>query len=116
VWRACIRVRVTAGRRGYRVTIDDTGIGLPADGRDRLTDPYVTTRKKGTGLGLAIVQKIVEQHSGTLGLGDAPAASGFDGAEITLHLPRPFVRGDRTGPGALAAPGPRETAEVGENG
>lgn len=45
--------------------LDDNGIGLPAD-RDRIVEPYMTTREKGTGLGLAIVKKIVEEHYGEL--------------------------------------------------
>jgi len=53
------------------ITITDNGCGLPVEARDRLTEPYVTTRSRGTGLGLAIVKKIVEEHGGTLELGDA---------------------------------------------
>jgi two-component system, NtrC family, nitrogen regulation sensor histidine kinase NtrY len=45
--------------------ITDTGTGLPAD-RERLTEPYMTTRVRGTGLGLAIVKKIVEEHLGEI--------------------------------------------------
>jgi two-component system nitrogen regulation sensor histidine kinase NtrY len=45
--------------------ITDTGIGLPED-RERLTEPYMTTRVRGTGLGLAIVKKIVEEHCGEI--------------------------------------------------
>ena len=51
------------------VTVTDTGIGLPA-ARDRLVEPYVTTRARGTGLGLAIVKKIVEEHFGTIVFAD----------------------------------------------
>ncbi len=47
------------------VSIADNGIGLPQD-RDRIVEPYVTTREKGTGLGLAIVNKIVEEHGGDM--------------------------------------------------
>jgi two-component system nitrogen regulation sensor histidine kinase NtrY len=47
------------------IDVLDTGIGLPED-RDRLTEPYMTTRVKGTGLGLAIVKKIVEEHMGEI--------------------------------------------------
>ena len=54
------------------VMVEDNGKGLPADNRDRLTEPYVTTRAKGTGLGLAIVKKIMEDHRGELMLGDRP--------------------------------------------
>jgi len=53
-----------------RITISDNGVGLPAVPKDRLTEPYVTTRSKGTGLGLAIVKKIMEEHSGDLDISD----------------------------------------------
>ena len=43
----------------------DTGVGLPEE-RERLTEPYMTTRVRGTGLGLAIVKKIVEEHLGEI--------------------------------------------------
>jgi|SRR5579885_1129797 two-component system nitrogen regulation sensor histidine kinase NtrY len=52
------------------VAIEDNGKGLPRQGRERLTEPYVTTRAKGTGLGLAIVKKIMEDHLGELALED----------------------------------------------
>ena len=82
-----IRIQIERGGRSWRITVTDTGIGLPAEGRERLTDPYVTTRAKGTGLGLAIVRKIAEQHGGDLTLGDAPDGSGLAGAEAVLRLP-----------------------------
>jgi two-component system nitrogen regulation sensor histidine kinase NtrY len=47
------------------IEITDTGIGLPEE-RERLTEPYMTTRVRGTGLGLAIVKKIVEEHLGEI--------------------------------------------------
>ena len=53
------------------ITLADTGIGLPA-ARDRIVEPYVTTRARGTGLGLAIVKKIVEEHFGTIAFDDRP--------------------------------------------
>jgi two-component system nitrogen regulation sensor histidine kinase NtrY len=65
-----------------RVVIQDNGKGLPKAERDRLTEPYVTTRKKGTGLGLAIVKKIMEDHGGWLDLRDAPD----QGAIVELGL------------------------------
>ena len=60
-------------REGNRVAveIEDDGPGFPPELRERLTEPYVTTRDKGTGLGLAIVRKIMEDHGGELVLGDA---------------------------------------------
>lgn len=87
-----IRISLTFGKRFFGATIADNGIGLPKEGRDRLTDPYVTNRKKGTGLGLAIVKKIVEQHGGELTLADPPEGSELDGAQVALRLPRPATR------------------------
>jgi two-component system nitrogen regulation sensor histidine kinase NtrY len=54
------------------LSIEDNGRGLPDQGRERLTEPYVTTRQRGTGLGLAIVKKIVEDHGALLQLDDRP--------------------------------------------
>ena len=66
-------IRVVAGRDGGDIVIDvvDNGIGLPKENRNRLLEPYVTTREKGTGLGLAIVGRIVEDHGGSIDLRDA---------------------------------------------
>ncbi len=50
------------------VAMEDNGLGLPEEHRERLTEPYVTTRDKGTGLGLAIVRKIMEDHHGEVTL------------------------------------------------
>ena len=50
----------------YKILVTDSGIGLPNNILEDLTDPYVTTRKNGTGLGLAIVKKIMEDHNGRL--------------------------------------------------
>ncbi|GAA0636532.1 sensor histidine kinase NtrY-like [Brevundimonas lenta] len=64
--------------------IEDDGAGLPVRDRDRLTEPYVTTREKGTGLGLAIVKRICEEHGGELKLADAETLSG---ARVCLTFP-----------------------------
>ncbi|MFL6772465.1 MAG: ATP-binding protein [Sphingomicrobium sp.] len=53
------------------IDVTDTGVGLPED-RERLTEPYMTTRVRGTGLGLAIVKKIVEEHMGEIAFLDRP--------------------------------------------
>ncbi|RYD58545.1 MAG: HAMP domain-containing protein, partial [Sphingomonadales bacterium] len=53
------------------LTLSDNGIGLPNE-RDRIVEPYMTTRTGGTGLGLAIVKKIVEEHFGTISFADRP--------------------------------------------
>ena len=61
------RVELKLHREEGQLVIDvtDTGVGLPED-RERLTEPYMTTRVRGTGLGLAIVKKIVEEHLGEI--------------------------------------------------
>ena len=64
-YRGRISVVLSAIPDAIEVRITDNGIGLPQD-RDRITEPYVTTREKGTGLGLAIVNKIVEEHGGEM--------------------------------------------------
>ena len=68
------------------IGIYDTGVGLPED-RDRLTEPYMTTRVRGTGLGLAIVKKIVEEHFGEISFFDRPGGGAhvriaFDTAQL----------------------------------
>jgi len=66
-------IRISAAREAEDIVIDvvDNGIGLPKENRNRLLEPYVTTREKGTGLGLAIVGRIVEEHGGSIELRDA---------------------------------------------
>jgi two-component system nitrogen regulation sensor histidine kinase NtrY len=62
------RIAISASQHGRDIVVEveDDGQGLPKELQHRLTEPYVTTRKKGTGLGLAIVAKIMEDHSGQL--------------------------------------------------
>ena len=68
--------------------IIDNGKGLPEENRQRLLEPYMTTREGGTGLGLPIVAKIFEEHGGGIELLDSPdVAEGGRGACIRLWLP-----------------------------
>ena len=87
-----IKARLVVEDASVAIEVEDNGVGLPAKDRDRLTEPYVTTREKGTGLGLAIVKRILEDHGGELELADA---RGGQGALAILRLP--------------AAPAPRAT-------
>ena len=84
-----IRVTLTVEPEAIVIRIADNGVGLPED-RSRLFEPYVTTREKGTGLGLPIVKKIIEEHGGTLTLGDAGIFDGQShaGAVAEIRLPR----------------------------
>jgi two-component system nitrogen regulation sensor histidine kinase NtrY len=83
-----IALRLTKDERQLVMDFNDTGIGLPED-RERLTEPYMTTRVRGTGLGLAIVKKIVEEHGGEIAFLDRPGGGthvriAFDLARLAL--------------------------------
>ncbi|GMN01441.1 PAS domain-containing sensor histidine kinase [Erythrobacter sp. MTPC3] len=85
-----IAVTMTDDADYLSITVEDNGIGLPQE-RDRLTEPYMTTREKGTGLGLAIVNKIVDEHGGDMSF--ASVDSG--GSRVTLKFARdPQFSGD----------------------
>ncbi len=79
-----ISVSVSPDNQRIFIAVSDNGKGLPRENRERLTEPYVTTRSKGTGLGLAIVKKIMEDHGGELILSDGVES----GATITLSFPK----------------------------
>jgi two-component system, NtrC family, nitrogen regulation sensor histidine kinase NtrY len=63
------------------IIITDNGPGLPVE-RERILEPYVTTRQSGSGLGLAIVRKIIEEHFAEIRIEDAPAG----GAVVTMQF------------------------------
>jgi len=64
--------------------VTDTGVGIPPELQERLFEPYVTTRKRGTGLGLAIVKRIVEDHKGTLEIGNRAQGGAFVRMKFSL--------------------------------
>ena len=82
-FRGQIAVAVIPADDDVTVTVEDNGVGLPQD-RDRIVEPYVTTREKGTGLGLAIVNKIVEEHGGEMIFATAEGG----GTRVTLRFTR----------------------------
>jgi len=79
------RVHLSVARAGDRVqlAVADEGPGVAAEARERIFDPYFTTKQEGTGLGLAIVKKIVLQHGGDVTVGDGDGK----GARFVLTLP-----------------------------
>ena len=85
-----IDIHLAQGDGKVVIDVTDNGIGLPVENRQRLLEPYMTTREKGTGLGLAIVKKILEEHGGGIELLDAPRdtaeSSGGRGATVRLTL------------------------------
>ena len=80
--RITIRVR-RAGVQGI-IEVSDTGEGIPPDMRDRIMEPFVTTRSDGSGLGLPISRQLAELNKGTLSLASQPG----HGTTVTLTLPR----------------------------
>ena len=76
-----ISVQVQHDDEYLLMVFTDNGIGLPPE-RDRLTEPYMTTRETGTGLGLAIVKKIVDEHFGHIDFEDAEG----QGTRVTMRF------------------------------
>jgi signal transduction histidine kinase len=74
---------VDVAHHSCRVSVEDNGPGIPEAARDRIFQPFFTTRSQGTGLGLAIVQKIVVMHNGRVTVADARGG----GASIQIALP-----------------------------
>lgn len=103
------RIDLSVSRRNGRleIAVEDNGKGLPDEGRERLTEPYITTRRKGTGLGLAIVKKIMEDHNGDLVLEDAETG----GARVKLV----FFDRDRRAAEADSIAAAKDTAADAEN-
>jgi two-component system nitrogen regulation sensor histidine kinase NtrY len=92
-----ITIRAEAGTDRHMIDIIDNGRGFPTEDRDRLLEPYMTTREKGTGLGLAIVRKIIEDHGGTIALDDAPDQPHGAMVRITLPAAQPSRKDERRG-------------------
>lgn len=82
-YRGKVAVTMRGANSHITISVADNGVGLPQE-RERITEPYVTTREKGTGLGLAIVNKIVDEHGG-----DMSFSSGDDGGtRVILRFAR----------------------------
>jgi signal transduction histidine kinase len=81
--RGAIDVTVTGDGAGLAVTIADHGPGIPAELRQRVFEPYFTTKDDGTGLGLALVRVTLEAHRGTIALSETPGG----GATFTIVFP-----------------------------
>ena len=77
-------VQVDLERNGAaaRVRVRDSGPGIPLDQRERVFEPFYTTKASGTGLGLALAQRTIEEHGGTIRVEDAAR-----GASFVIELP-----------------------------
>jgi signal transduction histidine kinase len=79
--RILLRSRAVGGE--ILISVHDTGPGIPAEIREKVSDLYFTTKEGGTGVGLAIVRQAVEMHGGELDIDSGPG----EGAAVTLRLP-----------------------------
>ncbi len=78
-----IAVRTALNGSRIRITISDSGPGILHDMKDKILDPFFTTKHEGTGIGLSIVQRIVTDHGGTLTI----SGSSWGGAEFRIDMP-----------------------------
>jgi two-component system CheB/CheR fusion protein len=78
-----IQVTLDAADGACRIAVLDEGPGIPGGLRERVFEPFFTTRSHGTGLGLAIARRVVEAHGGTLQLHCPPGG----GTVMTVRLP-----------------------------
>lgn len=76
------RVQEINGHPNVEVSVSDNGPGIPQDIKERIFEPFVTTRKLGTGLGLAITKQIVNAHKGSIRVDSFPGGTVF-----TVQLP-----------------------------
>jgi two-component system nitrogen regulation sensor histidine kinase NtrY len=81
--QASVILRVRATKKEAVLEIHDSGPGIPEADRERVFDPYFTTKTDGTGLGLPIVKKVVLEHGGSIDC----AASEIGGACFRIRLP-----------------------------
>jgi signal transduction histidine kinase len=79
-------VRALSTEEAISIYVEDEGPGVPAEARERIFDPYFTTKADGTGLGLAIVKKIVVEHNGAI---TVSRSERLGGASFILALPLP---------------------------
>ncbi|MDA8165343.1 MAG: response regulator [Desulfobacteraceae bacterium] len=83
-----------------RIDIRDQGSGIPEEARDKIFDPYFTTKERGTGLGLTISFSIVKRHGGTITFESSPGK----GSTFSIYLPASGKK--------IAAPGREEIPEL----
>jgi PAS domain S-box-containing protein len=101
-----VRITITVsgtqinGREALLILIRDNGPGIPPEQREKVFEPFYTTKARGTGLGMAIARRIVEAHGGQITVCDTPSfapaapeegeagARARRGAEIAITLPR----------------------------
>jgi len=77
----------SANRDGVEVRIEDTGTGIPAELREQIFNPFVTTKKTGVGLGLSIVSRIIDGHHGVIRVESVTVSGEPQGTRFVVFLP-----------------------------
>ncbi|BEV00531.1 ATP-binding protein [Novosphingobium olei] len=98
-YKGRIAVSLAGDAQSVTVAVADNGVGLPVD-RERILEPYMTTREKGTGLGLAIVNKIVEEHGGEMQFANEPGG----GTRVIMRFARNPLDSNLSDPASASAP------------
>jgi signal transduction histidine kinase len=80
----CWGTTTLEGQPALQAVLRDNGPGLTAEARQKIFDPFYTTKTQGTGLGMAMARRIVEAHGGRIAVGETLRA----GAEIIISLPK----------------------------
>jgi C4-dicarboxylate-specific signal transduction histidine kinase len=78
-----VRIDVNSDRYNVRVTVEDSGVGIPDEAREQLFRPFFTTKAHGTGLGLASSRAVAESHEGSLEVENVAGG----GTRFCLRLP-----------------------------
>jgi len=78
-----VRLRAVVVAEHVEIWVEDNGPGIAGDRRERVFEPYESTRRQGTGLGLAITKKIILDHAGEVRVDD----SELGGAAFVIRLP-----------------------------
>lgn len=78
-----IYIRISSNHEALVVSFEDEGTGIPNEVRNKIWDPFFTTKEMGTGLGLGIVKTIIDLHGGNIQIKNRPAG----GSQVLIHLP-----------------------------
>ncbi len=90
--KGCGEIRLATSLQAGYILLEyaDSGTGIAPERRDKIFEPYFSTKKSGMGLGLAVVKKIITEHGGTISL----TSEEGDGANFSIRLPLPESRSD----------------------
>ena len=83
-----LALTVTPEPKGVRLTLRDTGVGIPPEDMPYLFDPFFSSKPDGTGMGLTKVHQVISDHRGEIQINSAPG----QGTEVNIWLPRWLVR------------------------